>query len=130
MKSQNSVSIKADKTIEQFRQEFRQTFPKLDIRFYQHAHQKKDGSSADDVYDSSLKFSEIGLKSVSGAIDISPDHTVAEVESDIEKLYGLHAQVFRKSGSAWLQTTSTDGWTLAKQVQKANQSEIDLSTDD
>ena len=31
------------------------------------------------------------------------------------KTFGLSAQVFRLSGDVWLETTSTDNWTLEEQ---------------
>ena len=41
--------------------------------------------------------------------------TVTELERQFRELYGLHVLVFRKSGKVWLETTVTDGWTLAEQ---------------
>ena len=40
---------------------------------------------------------------------------VEELERILKKDFGLRAQVFRKSGNLWLETTMTDGWTLAQQ---------------
>jgi hypothetical protein len=44
--------------------------------------------------------------------------TVADLEFRLEKEYGLHIQVFRKSGNIWLETTATDNWTLDRQNQE------------
>jgi tyrosyl-tRNA synthetase len=44
---------------------------------------------------------------------------VAELEGVFAKNFGLSVQVFRKSGNLWLQTTTTDNWTLAEQNQIA-----------
>jgi hypothetical protein len=41
------------------------------------------------------------------------------VENAFEEMYGLSVQVFRKSGNTWLQTTTSDSWTLNEQNQKA-----------
>jgi len=41
--------------------------------------------------------------------------TVAEMEERFRDIYGLGVQVFRKSGTIWLETTVTDGWTLEDQ---------------
>jgi hypothetical protein len=44
---------------------------------------------------------------------------VGELEHAFNVKFGLSAQVFRKSGEIWLQTTTTDTWTLAKQNEVA-----------
>ncbi len=41
--------------------------------------------------------------------------TVLELEKLFEEEFGLHLQVFRKSGAVWLETTITDSWTLRQQ---------------
>ena len=51
----------------------------------------------------------------SGNITVTPQMTVNELEQSFSDVYGLNAQVFRRSGKAWLETTVTDGWTLEKQ---------------
>lgn len=50
--------------------------------------------------------------------------TVSELEQHFADVYGLSVQVFRKSGEVWLETTTTDNWSLEKQNQEA----IDLMT--
>jgi hypothetical protein len=50
-----------------------------------------------------------------GQMNITPAMTVTELEQEFEKIYGLHIQVFRKSGQVWLETSVTDGWTLDMQ---------------
>ncbi|MEI8136499.1 MAG: hypothetical protein WCH21_04145 [Bacteroidota bacterium] len=51
----------------------------------------------------------------SGTITITPQMTVADLEQNFRDIYGLSAQVFRKSGKVWLETTVTDVWTLEEQ---------------
>jgi hypothetical protein len=49
--------------------------------------------------------------------------TVAELERLFVENFGLNAQVFRRSGTLWLQTSATDNWTLAEQNRKGGHSE-------
>ncbi len=49
---------------------------------------------------------------------VSEDQTVLEVEQFFKLHFNLNAQVFRKSGNNWLETTLTDSWTLKKQNQE------------
>ena len=46
-------------------------------------------------------------------IELNPKMTVAELEKELLK-HGIFAQVFRKSGDLWLETTQTDGWSLER----------------
>jgi len=44
----------------------------------------------------------------------------------MEDQFGLHVQIFRKSGDLWLQTSKTDEWTI--EHQNARGLETTLST--
>lgn len=46
-------------------------------------------------------------------LELSPQMTVAQLEAALLD-HGIFAQVFRKSGDLWLETTQTDGWTLER----------------
>ena len=48
-------------------------------------------------------------------IDISKEKTVAALEKDLHDKTGLVAQVFRKSGKVWIETSLTYDWTLGQQ---------------
>jgi hypothetical protein len=48
-------------------------------------------------------------------LDINDDTTVTDFENALIDQYGLSAQVFRRSGNLWLETTITDYWTLKQQ---------------
>jgi hypothetical protein len=40
---------------------------------------------------------------------------VNELENIFQQKFSLSAQVFRKSGNLWLETTMTDNWSLLQQ---------------
>ena len=46
---------------------------------------------------------------------ITPDMSVAILEEKFREIYHLKAQILRKSGKTWLETTVTDVWTLNEQ---------------
>jgi hypothetical protein len=48
-------------------------------------------------------------------IAIIPQMSVAVLEEKFRKVYNLKAQILRKSGKTWLETTVTDAWTLEEQ---------------
>lgn len=51
----------------------------------------------------------------SDPLTITGDMTIAELERLFRGAYGLSVKVFRKSGTAWLETSLTSDWTLAEQ---------------
>ena len=58
-----------------------------------------------------------------GDLLIEESTVVSSLETAFEVEYGLHMQVFRKSGRTWLETSVTDNLTLKEQQAKAVASE-------
>jgi hypothetical protein len=60
-------------------------------------------------------------------INIEENKTVADLESDFSMI-GLKAEIFRKSGNVWVETSLTSNWTL--QQQNAEAKEISMHFND
>ena len=88
------------KSIDEFQKEFNQTYPYLRIEF----EHKKNGRT-------------VMGKIPAGAIEINESTTVHQLQKSIKLLFGVPAQLLRKSGKIWLETTMTDHWTLLQQNQ-------------
>ena len=110
--------IKDSKTIREIQAEFNKLFPGLKLEFYKKAHSHHKGSKIENQYDPNLKIKDIRSQHNQGDLKIDPEMKVSELESEFEKKFGLHAQVFRRSNALWLQTIKTDGWTLEVQNRK------------
>jgi hypothetical protein len=52
---------------------------------------------------------------IEGDLVFSESTKVRELENDLREGFHLNAQVFRRSGNIWLETTMTDKWTLKQQ---------------
>ncbi len=48
-------------------------------------------------------------------INVDGQKTLAELKKEFKELTGLKAEIFRKSGNMWIETSLTDDWTLAQQ---------------
>jgi hypothetical protein len=116
--------ITDSKTLMEVKREFRQMFPSLKIEFYASQHKAGEGSPAKEQLNSELPIGEARDKHTEGDFKISGDLKVGAFEEAIYKKYGLSVQVFRKSGNLWMQTTSTDHWTLDEQNRKGGSSEL------
>jgi hypothetical protein len=92
----------------------------LKIEFFKKKHKALQGSLKKDVI-----TDDFTVTAPNGAHDIiiSENMLVSEFENQFSEKLKLSAQVFRKSGGTWLETTFTDSWTLKKQ----NEEGIELS---
>lgn len=99
--------------IHEVQQEFNAIFPFLRIDFYKiqesdpHLLVKKH-------LNNSTSLKSAGIKKT-GAILISNQMSVAELEKTFLEDYGVNVQVSRQSGILWLETTMTDNWSLRQQ---------------
>ena len=105
------------RSINELQQDFNRVYPFLKIEFY------KANQDNDNLYKklskrqhlvSSLRIKNAGLTK-DGTIEINDSMTVGQLENIFRFEFGLAAQVSRKSGILWLETTMTDNWTLQQQ---------------
>lgn len=113
------ILIDKSKKLSEIQTEFQKRFPYLKIEFYKMEHAEGEGSPKDGTLNTDLTIEQVLKNDVTGTIKIQGLMTVAELESTFKETFGLSAQVFRKSGSIWLQTSATDHWTLTEQNHKA-----------
>jgi hypothetical protein len=120
------LNIDIEKTTEGVNSQFNAVYPFLRIGFFQepHAFGKSNGKSK--IINGSMKIGQLKRSIEPGTIEINGSTTVWELESSFEKKFGLHIQVFRKSGSIWLETTATDNWTLEQQNEQGKFLDEDL----
>jgi hypothetical protein len=114
--------ITDQRKIAEVQESFQKKFPYLKLEFYRTGHKKEEGSKAKDQHEPEATIGKIRTKKEEGDLKIDPMMTVAKLESIFKDKYGLHVQVFRISGDLWLQTTSTDGWTLVEQNEHGRKS--------
>lgn len=109
------LKITDQSSVQHIQDVFSKHFPFLKIEFYNKAHKALEASGKESLIPSYRTLGEIRAKHLNGHVDISKDMTVSQLENEFKNRYDLNVQVFRKSGKIWLQTTSTDTWTLAEQ---------------
>lgn len=110
-----SLEIDADQNIQKIQNEFNSFFPFLRIEFIRDTIKKGSRDSKNLIITTNEKIGKIQSINKSGKISFRNDTTVNKLEEEFLKEFGLNVQVYRKSGSIWLVTTSTDEWTLKQQ---------------
>ena len=102
------IQITPETRISELKASFSKRFPHLKIEFFSGITRKIAG-------DEQLEVQALSGRKQPGALHITGLTTVFELEKLFNLRYGLNAEVFRKSGSDWLETTATDEWTLDEQ---------------
>ena len=112
------MKISDSKTIKEIQKEFTSLYPGLKLEFYDHGHGAYKASPKSELISKEAKVGNIRSVHNEGDIELLPEMSVNLVESQMKKIYGLNVQVFRRSKDIWLQTSTTDDWSLEKQNQK------------
>ena len=116
--------ISPEKTLGALQTEFLEAFPGLKIAFFSKPHSEFKGSAAKFLLqDRDMPLGQLSPKMKVGELLANHDSVVSTVEKLFEADFGLHVQVFRKSGRTWLETSVTDNLTLGEQQAKAASSE-------
>lgn len=108
------IDISPDKQIKDLKKQFHACFPYLKIEFFDTAHSFSESSARAEMLGNDTLLSEAGL-SQSGTAEFNAMSSVHAFEQLFSVQFGLHVQVFRRSGELFLETTATDDWTLGQQ---------------
>lgn len=109
------LQIEKGSSLKDIQKQFNTYYPFLKIEFF------KASPVGEPLYKTSLFTAADLVKYVDGAenkvlqIDVSRKRKVSEVEKDFEKLLGVSAHVYRKSGNVWVEATLTNDWPLGEQ---------------
>jgi len=117
-----------DLSIQQVKDVFSEEYSLLKIEFFQKGHVEGQPNSKKDLIQGNPLLKEISVNSGSGSLTVGKNITVAELEHAFNSRFGLNIQVFRKSGSVWLETTTTDNLTLAEQNKLAMEKNTPVET--
>jgi len=117
------IHIDNETTTNQIKDKFSRTYPFLKVEFYSKAHGEGEGSAKVDLISEDCSINDIRTKDNEGDFVFTPENTVSDVEQGFENTYGIHVQVFRKSKGIWLETTTTDAWSLKEQNETGKEME-------
>jgi hypothetical protein len=97
---------------EDVRKIFSACYPYLKIEFYKRP--SADYETLIKKKNIAFNFSEQQFVNDKTGIDINRNVTVEELENKFASI-GLIAEVFRRSGNVWIETSLTNNWTLQQQ---------------
>jgi hypothetical protein len=112
--------------IEDLQEKFSLCFPCLKIEFYSMPHHWKKGSLQKDIISPKNRVGDIRKNHSDEILEIKSSDKVGEVEKKLKKMFGLNVQIFRKENNCWIQTTSTDVFTLEGEAELSKKSKTTL----
>lgn len=121
-----TIKIHPNDRILDIQKAFSAVYPHLKLQFFSKPHQENKGSFAKFlIHDPQTKVIELNPSIMAGSIGINPGTQTWSLEKNFEKLFKLHAQVFRKSGTIWLETSVSDYLSLGEQEKKGAEPELE-----
>jgi hypothetical protein len=115
------IKINPSDTLLSVQKVFEQQYPFLKIEFFKGEHEVGELSADRTKIDVNATFDAITDAPADFSVNISPEITVAEFEQAFRALPNLSLQVYRKSGRVYLETATTDEWTLEEQNSKGEE---------
>jgi len=109
------ILINDSRTVSEVQRDFNNEFPFLKIEFFDAPFKSERALPRSKMISHDKKLRDIRKIHKDGKITVVKHETVNELESELWKIYGLSAQVFRKSGNLWIETSLSDSWTLEQQ---------------
>ncbi|MBL7782264.1 MAG: hypothetical protein JNM22_13660 [Saprospiraceae bacterium] len=116
-----NIYLASDTSMGTLQAQFNSFFPNLKLAFFSKPHDDFKSSAAKFLIQEKNKpLGELTDRLLMpDKVEVHADMKVLEVENLFEEKFGLHVQVFRRSGKIWLETSKTDHLTLAEQELKA-----------
>lgn len=121
------LRIAPDRLISDLQKEFNNAFPFLKIEFFQKRILPAPTLGQMLPHDKRIVEGQSAI--TDGDIEISSDMKVKDLEKIFKDKFSLAAQVFRRSGNLWLETTMTDDWTLGQQNEHGREISTDIKKD-
>jgi hypothetical protein len=109
------ILIVDTKTISEVQREFNTEFPYLKIEFFDVPYKPETALPKSKIIAHDKKLSACRRMHSQGSLIVKETDKVSDLEKILWDQFGLSAQVFRKSGNLWIETSLTDSWTLSRQ---------------
>jgi hypothetical protein len=107
--------VKNNMTIAELQKQFSDGFPYLKLEFFDIPRPSVNKLSKLHMFSPGRFLGACRKLSNEGAIMINPEDTVEKLEQIFWNEFGLTAEVFRKSGNLWIETSLSNFWTLKLQ---------------
>lgn len=118
------LHIHDNKLVADVQEDFSDSYPFLKIEFYEKPDFYKSTSPAIHRISPEERLGTVRNTHEAGHLEILSWYTTGRVERAFKEKFGLNVQVFRKEAGTWIQSGSTDSYTLAEQTARAQQAVV------
>ena len=108
------LHIDGETKIRYLQHTFNAEYPYLKIDFLRDVSAKKFSQKVEKIHPDEL-IKRAGKLNGTHHLNVNKQRTVVQLKKDLKEFFGLTAEVFRKSGNVWIETSLTDDWTLEQQ---------------
>lgn len=116
-----TIEITSDRQIEEIQKDFSYVFPYLKIDFFRKGTRYKQNKQRTIGLPAHQTIGSVFKNNRKGQISVTPSMTVRELEKNCDEQFGITVQLYRRSGTLWLETSMTDTWTLQQQNDRGSE---------
>lgn len=122
------LEIHGERQISEIQKDFSTVYPFLKIEFFKNGNMRRDRYPVNRLIPHTRLLKDAWFwKKDKGLLEVTDTMSVTEFENAMMDEFGLSAQVFRRSGNLWLETTMTDNWTLRQQNEHGREITIGIA---
>ena len=121
MISAMTIQVTVDRLIEDIQKDFSYVFPYLKIEFFRKGTRYKQNKQRTISLPIHQTIGSVFKNNRRGSLNITPSMTVRDLERNCDEQFGVMVQLFRRSGTLWLETSMTDNWTLQQQNDRGSE---------
>ncbi|ANH80834.1 hypothetical protein A8C56_07430 [Niabella ginsenosidivorans] len=116
------INFGGQSSVKDVQEIFHGQYPYLKLELYRYPHSRGMASAIGGKIDASVLLKALSPLKGLVSFNTDPSQTVAGFEAEFFRKTGIGAQVVRRSGKLWLQTTDTDDLTLQQQNETGRES--------
>lgn len=116
-----TIEITTDRLIGDIQKDFAYVFPYLKIEFFRKGTRYRQTKERTISLPITQTIGSVFKNNRKGMLTISPVMTVSELEKLCDEQFGISVQVYRRSGTLWLETSMTDSWTMQQQNDRGSE---------
>ena len=102
-------------TLKTIKDQFSQKFSHLKLEFFKTKPLKGESTNKEYMYDEAFRIKDIRKKAAMTPLCNHGRLKISTLEKLFEEKLGIFVQVYKMSSNVWIQTTTTDDWTLSEQ---------------
>jgi hypothetical protein len=116
-----TIQVTTDRLIEDIQKDFSYVFPYLKIEFFRKGTRYKQNKQRTISLPVHQTIGSVFKNNRRGTILVTSSMTVRELEKNCDEQFGITVQLYRRSGTLWLETSMTDNWTMQQQNDRGSE---------